>query len=58
MLVVKGSNFVHGEEFLPMFQILIFLSICKLNNFSNVTSICPKYYCTQLSCAKKSYGEI
>ena len=25
MLVVKGSNFVHGEEFSPIFQILIFL---------------------------------
>ena len=22
----------------------------SLTNFSNVTSICPKYYCTQLSC--------
>ena len=34
MLVVKGSNFVHGGEFLPIFQILIL----------------PKYYCTQLTC--------
>ena len=25
MLAVKESNFVHGEEFLPIFQILIFL---------------------------------
>ena len=25
MLLDKGSNFVHGEEFLPIFQILIFL---------------------------------
>ena len=24
MLVVKGSNFVHGEKFLPISQILIF----------------------------------
>ena len=29
------------------------VAICKINNFSTVTSICPKYYCTQLSCAKK-----
>ena len=34
MLVVEGSNFVHGDEFLPIFQILIL----------------PKYYYTQLSC--------
>ena len=33
-------------------------TICKINNFSVVTSICPKYYCTQLSCAKNSCGEI
>ena len=25
---------------------------------SIVTSICPKYCCTQLSCSKKSCGEI
>ena len=53
MLVVKGSNFVHSEEFFPIFQILIFLFLAeymKITNFSNVTSICPKYYCTQLSC--------
>ena len=31
--------------------------ICKINNFSIVTSICPKYYCPQLSCAKNSCGE-
>ena len=24
-------------------------TLCKSNNFSIVTSICPKYYCTQLS---------
>ena len=29
-------------------------TICKINNFSIVTSIFPKYYCTQLSCVKKS----
>ena len=34
------------------------VTILKINNFSVVTSICPKYYCTQLSCAKKSCGEI
>ena len=33
-------------------------TISKINNFSIVTSICPKYYCTQLSCAKNSCGEI
>ena len=27
-------------------------AICKINNFAIVTSICPKYYYTQLSCAK------
>ena len=34
------------------------VTILKTNNFSVATSICPKYYCTQLSCAKKSCGEI
>ena len=34
------------------------VTILKFNNFSIATSICPKYYCTQLSCAKKSCGEI
>ena len=29
-------------------------TISKTNNFSIVTSICPKYYRTQLSCAKNS----
>ena len=33
-------------------------AICKINNFSIVSSICPKYYCIQLSFAKNSYGEI
>ena len=32
--------------------------VCKINNFSVVISICPKYYCTQLTCAKKHCGEI
>ena len=32
-------------------------NIGKINNFSIVTSICPKYYCTQLICAKNSCGE-
>ena len=52
MLVVKGSNFVHGMKFLRIFQIQIFLFLeyMWITNFSNVTSICPKYYCTQLSC--------
>ena len=31
MLVVKGSNFVHGEEFWPIFQILIFLLQVPVN---------------------------
>ena len=34
------------------------VTICKINNFSIVTSICPKYHCTQLSCTKNSCGEI
>ena len=33
-------------------------TIRKINNFSIVTSICPKYYCTQLSCAKNGCKEI
>ena len=32
--------------------------ICKINNFSIVTSICPKYYCAQLNCAENSGGVI
>ena len=27
-------------------------TICKINNFSFLTSICPNYYCRRLSCAK------
>ena len=34
------------------------VTILKINSFSITTSIYPKYYCTQLSCAKKSCGEI
>ena len=33
-------------------------TICKINNFFVVTSICPKCYCTQSSCVKNSCGEI
>ena len=33
-------------------------TICKINIFSIVTSICLKYYCTQIRCAKNSCGEI
>ena len=33
-------------------------TMLKINDFSIATSICPKYYCTQLSCVKKSCGEI
>ena len=33
-------------------------TICKIDNFSVVISICPKYYCAQLSCAKNSCGKI
>ena len=29
-------------------------TICKINNLSIVTSICPKQYFTQLSCNKNS----
>ena len=32
--------------------------ICKMNNFSIFTSICLKYYCTQLSCGKNNYEEL
>ena len=32
---------------------IFFQSICEINIFSNATIIRPKYYCTQLSCAKK-----
>ena len=55
MLVAKGSNFVHGEEFLPIFQILIFLflvlSICKLPIFlmlpvSTLNTIVDNYVVT------------
>ena len=34
------------------------VTILKINHFSIATSICPKYYCTQLTCAKKSCEEI
>ena len=27
-------------------------AICKINNFSIASGICPKYYCTQLGCTK------
>ena len=33
-------------------------TICKTNNLFIVTSVCPKYHCTQLSYAKNSCGEI
>ena len=68
ILVINGSTFVHGEEFVPIFQILsfCFLSTCKLLSFLMfVSSICPKYYCTQLSfhvpkkvVAKFSFSEL
>ena len=35
------------------FEIISVKLRCKFNNFSIVTSICPKCYCTQLSCPKK-----
>ena len=34
------------------------VAILKIRNVSIATSICPKYYYTQLSCAKKNCGEI
>ena len=37
---------------------VIKVTMLKISNFSIATSICPKYYCTQLSCVKKSSGEI
>ena len=37
MLVVKGSNFVHGEEFLPIFQILIFFLEVPINEIRGQT---------------------
>ena len=33
-------------------------TVCKINNFSFFTSMYPKYYCRQLSCAKSSCAEI
>ena len=33
-------------------------TICKIKNVSIFTTICPKYYSTQLSCAKNSCAEI
>ena len=36
----------------------IMATICKIKNFSIDTSICPKYYCTHLSCAKNSSGKM
>ena len=65
MLVVKGLNFVHGEEFLPIFQILIFLFLeyIYVNYIPSflmlpvsALSICPKYI--QLSRTKRSCREI
>ena len=35
---------------------MYFQSICKINNFSNVSSTCRKYY-RQLSCAKNKVVE-
>ena len=32
-------------------------TVCKIKNFSIVTSICPKYYCAYLCCAKNSCGK-
>ena len=40
------------------FEIISVKSRYKINNFSIVTSICPKYCCTQLCCTKNSCGEI
>ena len=40
------------------FEIISVKSRYKINNFSTVTSICPKYYCTQLCCTKNSCREI
>ena len=36
----------------------IMATICKIKNFSIDTSICPKCYCTHLSCAKSSSGKM
>ena len=41
-IYVKLIIFPHGVK----------AAICKIKNFSIVTGICPKYYCTQLSCAE------
>ena len=34
---------------------VIKVTMLKISNFSIATSICPKYYCTQLSCVKKEF---
>ena len=49
------SNFIYNIHFdRPDIK----AAIGKINIFSIVTSICPKYYCRLLSCAKNSCGEI
>ena len=51
------SCLVVAKQF-SLFKPGIKATICKINNFSIVTSIFPKYCCTQLSCTKNSCGEI
>ena len=68
IFVFKVKSYLRQQELLSNFQnfnfkkfvlktgslqLLHFQSLCNINNFSNVTSGYPKYYCTQLSCAKK-----
>ena len=59
MLVVKGSNFVHAEEFLLIlnsnFLFFFFLSICKLVTFLMlpVSSLSTILFTIKLSRAKK-----
>ena len=72
IFVFKVKSYLRQQELLSNFQnfnfkkfvlktgslqLLHFQSLCKINNFSNVTSVYPKYYCTQLSCAKKKVVE-
>ena len=44
-------------QFFHIDRLCIKATVCKINNFSVITSIGPQYYCTQLSCAKNCCGE-
>ena len=52
------SCFINFQNFNFKKFVLITGSLILTLTFSNVTSICPKYYCTQLSCTKKSFSQL